>query len=122
MPGYPRRDIESASVPPLDAAILFRDQWARADQAHLSAEDVDQLRQLVELPRTHPAADTRHAGVLGDLEEPLGPFIQMHQLVLELLCLVDHAPELEHLELVAVSTDAPLSENRRSAGIETDRD
>src|SRR3972149_5740438 len=37
---------------------------ARAYEAHLSLQDVDQLRQLIEAEAAQPAADARHARVV----------------------------------------------------------
>ena len=53
-------------------AVLVPDQRPRADQAHLPAQHVDELGQLVERAPPKPPADPRHPGVGTDLEQPFG--------------------------------------------------
>ena len=47
-------------VPVLEAVVVALRQRARADERHLAAEDVEQLRQLVDREAPQHAADRRH--------------------------------------------------------------
>ena len=55
------------------------------------------------------------------LKRPGGAVVQMLELDLALVRALDHAAELEHLELVAVATDPALAEHHRPRGVELDR-
>ena len=57
---------------PCDLRVLVDDQRPRPDQAHLAAQHVDELRQLVERRRAQEPPDARDARIVGDLEEPVG--------------------------------------------------
>ena len=69
MPGVRCRRRRSR---PLDLRVLVEDERARADEAHLAAQDVEQLRQLVERRAAQEAADARDPRVVGDLEQAVG--------------------------------------------------
>src|SRR3954452_18073603 len=46
--GHARCQMQAPAVPALDLGVLVDDQWPRADKAHLSTQDVEQLRELVQ--------------------------------------------------------------------------
>ena len=73
-----------------------------------------------ETPAQQPA-DACDARVVGDLEHSLR-LVQVSQLFLAPVGALEHAPELEHLERLAVTTRAPLAEQDRAARVELDRD
>ena len=58
-------------MPGLVDLNLVRDGRPRADHAHLPAEDVDQLRQLVKVAASQESANPRHARILLE-REPRG--------------------------------------------------
>ena len=57
------------AVPVLEQRVVAERQRPRADEAHLAAQDVDELRQLVEREAAQEPPDARHARVVADLEE-----------------------------------------------------
>src|SRR6476620_8443772 len=60
MPGHAGFGVQSPSVPANYPGIFLGHQWTRAHQAHLSAQDVPELRQLVErAPSQHAANPSR---------------------------------------------------------------
>ena len=73
MAGHARRQVQPAAVPALDLRVLLEDERPRADEAHLAAQDVEQLRQLVERGAAQEPADARDARVVGDLEQARRP-------------------------------------------------
>ncbi len=84
----------------------------RADEAHVAAEDVEELGQFVDVRPPKPAADPGAAVVAG--RGPDGPGLPLG---------VDaHAPELEHAEQPAPLPDALLHVEDRPAGRDQDRD
>ena len=62
--GHPGLQVEAAAGPAVDVVVLLGDQRPRADQAHLAAEDVDQLRQLVERAAAQEPADPGDARIV----------------------------------------------------------
>src|SRR5580704_18896085 len=90
---------------------------ARPDQAHLAANHVDELRQLIDTEAAQPAPDGRDALVPIELEyrlavlswtrragagaNPLADELPMHQVI----GFGPHGAELEHLERTAVEPD-----------------
>ena len=59
VPGHPGLQVQPAAVPALDLPVLVLDQRPRADEAHLAAQHVEELGQLVE--RAAPQAAGRRA-------------------------------------------------------------
>ena len=101
-------------APPLTRRVtldLIRERGAGADEAHVAAHDVPELRQLVERqPPQQPARarDARIAFVDGEARAlPLRADL--------------HRPELHELELLAVQADPPLPVEDRAAVVELDR-
>ena len=64
-------EVQALAVAQLDAAVLVLDQRARADEAHLAAQHVPQLGQLVERRAPQDAPHTGDPRVVGDLEQPV---------------------------------------------------
>ena len=114
--GHARLQVEASSRPGFDVLILVEDEWPGADDRHLAADDIDQLRQLVDAPATQKATDTRDSRVVGDLEHPR-VFVAMHVHVrdfgLSRLGIVHHRPELEDVER---SSLAPMRTCRKKIG------
>src|SRR5262249_61328486 len=71
----------------------------RTDQAHVTADDVPQLRQLVEAPAPQPAADRRDARIR---------FGRPHR-TRYVFGAVDHRAELQDAERPVVEADALLA-------------
>jgi hypothetical protein len=100
---------------PLPVVVLLdlvAERRPRADAAHLAADDVPELRQLVEreLPQQPPAArDARVPVVHREAgAHRLGPD--------------DHRAQLEELEVGAVAADAGLPVEDRPAVLQLDRE
>src|SRR5664279_6221677 len=62
-----RQHAVAAAVPGLEALVVAQRQRARADEAHLAAQHVPELGQLVDREAAQDAADRRDAGVVADL-------------------------------------------------------
>ena len=56
-PVMPGRDEEALEVVRLEVLGLVRDARPRADERHVAAKDVDELRQLVEARLAQPAPE-----------------------------------------------------------------
>src|SRR5205814_7364380 len=112
--GHARHEVEAAALPAVDAAILVGHERPRPDEAHLAANHVDELGQLVQIGAAKEAAHTRDAWVLGHLEEALGALVARHELRLHRVGAVVHRAELEDPEGLAVAADAPLAEQDRT--------
>ena len=66
-------EVEPAQAPVVHELVLVRDQRAGADQAHLTAQDVPELRELVDGVLAQEPADARLRGSLGILNMRASP-------------------------------------------------
>src|ERR1019366_6643274 len=108
-------------MPRLIGFELVRKRGTRADQAHLAANHVDQLRQLVEAEAAQNPPNRRDAIVTGQLEHlrvapgPVtggGPILDPALDILAMRRIGGgnaHRAQLEHLERIAAHTDALLA-------------
>ena len=71
--------------PGLEARRLVRERRARTHEGHRAAQDVEQLRQLVERVAAQEAADARHPRVAADLEQRAGGLVVGLQVGLQLV-------------------------------------
>ena len=84
---------------------------ARPDKAHVAAEDVPELRQLVHRRRAHEPPDARHARIVfSGLNRARARF-----------GIDDHRAELQRVEAAAALADALLREEHRAAVFDLDR-
>jgi hypothetical protein len=90
---------------------LVRQRRARPDDRHLPAQDVDEVRQLVERRAAQELADPRDARVA----------LVDGQAGADVLGAGDHRAQLEDVELVAVLADAPLAVDHAAARLQPDR-
>ena len=102
-------------MPALELGVVAQRQRPRADEAHLAAEDVPDLRHLVEREAAQERADRRHARVLADLEERPIRFVRGLELRLETGGVRIHRPELEHPELALTESDPRVAIEHRAA-------
>src|SRR5215212_6720646 len=91
-------------IPPHEIDLLR----ARANQAHVTAQDVEELWQFVDAPPPEEATDTRHAGIIGDLEHGFGELVEPDERVEQSLCVGHHRAELDQGERPASHTGASL--------------
>lgn len=101
--------------------------WARADEAHLAFDDVEDLRQFVEAVLADELADLRDARVVA------AEFLELLPLLLGLRVLAEEVQEdavgvlIHRTELVALEGLAALADARgvvegRAIGVEADHD
>src|SRR5436309_11737492 len=83
-----------------DPGEVRGDLGTRADEGHVAAEDVHELRELVELPAPEPGADRRDACVRGSRDTRAARS-------------VPHGAELEEREGPPATTDPPLAKEHR---------
>ena len=109
MPGLDRQ----APALALGVAVdLDLDRRARADDRHLAAQHVDEVRQLVERRAAQQAPDARDPRVA----------LVDGQAGAHVLGAGDHRAQLEEVERAAVLADAALAVDRAAARLEPDRD
>src|SRR2546426_6926336 len=100
---------------PLEVRVLVdlvAERRTGADHAHLPAQDVEKLWQLVERPAAQKCADARDPRIA--LRGEVAGTQQVRAL--------DHRPELEDLERAPVPADPLLPEDHRAARLELDRE
>ena len=104
--------------PALEPGYLAREHFhklrsfrARPDDAHLSSEDVDYLRKLIDVGSTKHAAQAGYTGVVHG--RPYRPHLAF--------CVPDHRAELDDVELFSVLAKALLPVKHRSAIIQKDQ-
>lgn len=79
----------------------------RPHEAHLTAEHVDQLRQLVEAVLAKNPPQSRYAGVIGNLEKNRASFIARQQAALQMVGVDNHRSEFVHGERDPVPAYSP---------------
>ena len=110
-PGDPRLDGEPATLALGVLLDLDRERRARADDRHLAADHVPQVRKLVERVAAQEVAEARDPRVaLGDGEAGAREFGA-----------VDHRPQLVDREQPSVETHPRLRIDRVAARLEPDR-
>src|SRR5215207_2424668 len=110
--GDARLHVEAAPLAIRVLLDLVAQGWARPDQAHVAADDVPELRQLVEREPPQDASGPRDARI-ALVHGPPGSL---------LLGAGHHRAELEQLEVLAVPPDAPLPVEDGAAVLELDRE
>ena len=125
-PGDARLGVEHApAVPRLVLLDLVGERRPRSDERHLAAQDVPELRQLVEARLAQEPPDRRDPRVVGHLEHAVVAAVlarlsarldePAHVLVMERVIRVRvHRPELQHRERLRILTDADLPEEDRA--------
>ena len=112
-------DAEAAAMGEiLEAPGLVHWQGPRADEAHGSLEDVEQLGQFVEAEPPQEAADRRDARIVGDLEHRATHLVHGRKLVLALLGVGDHRAEFIHGERSPVDAASFLAKQNRAGRVE----
>src|SRR5438105_2075857 len=88
----------------------------RPDQAHVSFEDVPQLRQLIQAVFAQKPAEPCDAGIIGNLEEGAAALIQMPQLSAKSVRARNHGTEFVTGEEDASFPHTQRSENDWASG------
>src|SRR5204863_176779 len=119
--GHARREVQAMAVPAADAIVVIDHQGSGADEAHLTLEDVQELRKLVERCSSKEAPYAGDAWVLRDLEEAVG-LVEAPEIGLLRVSAIHHRPKLEDLEAPSVAPDPRLNEEQRPRRVKLDRD
>ena len=82
-------------MPLLEPVEVALRQRPRADERHLAAQHVEQLRQLVEREAAQRATDPRQARILAHLEEGAAGLVALLEVALAALGALDHRAELQ---------------------------
>jgi hypothetical protein len=85
MAGHPGGEPEPPAMPADNASVLLTDQRPWAHEAHLAAQDIEELRRLVDIGPPQQSPEARDSRVVGDLEEALGGLVLASELRLALL-------------------------------------
>ena len=101
------------------AQHFFSNYGPGSDEAHLAAEDIPELRKLVQTRLAQKPSESRDAGVVLELvvAQPFGFRIGVafEQVTQKLLGVRDHGAELQAVERLPVSADALMAEEDRAA-------
>src|SRR5262245_7670145 len=81
---------ESPALPTIVLPDFVGNRRARADNRHVSAEDVDELRKFVEAVAPHERTEPGDAWIDGALEHRTRGFVQMCNVGQALLCVGLH--------------------------------
>src|ERR1700737_100292 len=91
---------------------LVRTAWPRSDDAPVTFEDVDQLRELVQAGDPQDVPHARDARVVAHFEEGWQGFVEVFELGLAPFGVWHHAAKLQHPEPLAVHAEPLLDINR----------
>ena len=124
----PGRDGEALEVVRLEQLRLVRDAGSRADERHVAAQDVQQLRQLVEARLAQPAPGPRHDVRALELVEaavlrasrPSSSRCGRTRGARRSVGVHAHRPELESRERPLVEAEPRLPEEHRAGRVELD--
>ena len=93
-------------MPFLEELVVALGQRPGTDQRHVAAEDVHELRQLVDRPPPQKATDRGHARIAADLEDRPALLVARLELGLAAVGVGVHRPELQALERPAADAGA----------------
>ena len=92
-----------------------------ADEAHVAAEDVQELGELVEARPAQQASEPGHPRIRVELEHRFVELLERHELGQQSLRVRTHRSELEHLELAPRESHPRLHVERRPRPAQPDR-
>src|SRR4051812_7135561 len=95
-------------MPRLEQEVVASRERPRADERHLTAQDVDHVRDLVEREAPEEAPDVCDTRVVTDLEQRAARLVRLLQCLLLAVCPLEHRAELEHPELLLAEADARI--------------
>src|SRR5579862_1045374 len=107
-----------AQAPPLPRFIFLhflRNGRSRADERHVTTQDIPQLRQLIDAQLAQPAAERRTARVVFHLENRAVELVELLELWPQLIGVVHHRAKFEQRELPAAETTTSLTVEDRAA-------
>src|ERR1700730_2064240 len=92
-PGQALRHRESKGHLPVHSGSFTREAWARPNEAHISFQDVDELRELIQERCPQPASQWRHPGIDPAFEQgPIG-LVQVEDFIRASISAVNHGPK-----------------------------
>lgn len=83
-----------------------------ADNGHITLDDIEKLRKLIDAGLSDEAADTGYPRVILHLEHRTVLLILVLKSLKYLFCIDDHGTELVHLELPSIPANPDLLEDR----------
>src|SRR5262249_21718856 len=109
------RYIQAPPQPALTGLGLRARQRPRADQRHISTNNIPELRQLIQAGFAQNTTQGSHARILFDLERRPVLLIKGHEIRLPGLGVNHHGAELVHQEGFSAPAAAQLLEKDRAA-------
>jgi len=95
--------------------------WPWPYEAHRTAQDIEQLWEFVQAVFAQEAPDPSNPGIILDLEQDSFALVAVLEFFEAVFCIDDHGPELEHLKLIALHTNAILLEQNRALAVDTNQ-
>jgi hypothetical protein len=92
------------------------------NQAHITADDVVELRQLIERVLAQTSAEVGDPRIVGDLEQDAVALVLMGETGAELVGVCDHGAELVALEGAALPANAFGNVEDGARRVDPDRD
>src|SRR5205807_9882489 len=111
-----------AAVQVLETASFLGGGRAGANEAHMTLQDIKELRKLINAAAADDFADESDPRVAGRFENRSVHFVERFEFDAKLLGVVDHGPELVHRESPAIKAAALLLEEHRPRRSEFDED
>src|SRR3990172_6654690 len=104
----PRLHRQAPAVPDVVSGDLVQERGPRSDEAHLAAQDVPQLWQLIDARPTDPPSGTRDPRIVGDLEGPPVHLVPIVDFGASGLRVARHGPEFQDREHAALEPHPTL--------------
>src|SRR5579859_1758657 len=119
-PGHAGKHAVALTMPVLELDVVAQRQRPRTHERHLSAEHVQNLRQLVDRVAPQDTTDTGHSRVVLDLEQRPRCLVRRFEPRLARSRIDVHRAELEHPELALAESDTAVSIEDGAGGVELD--
>src|SRR4029077_1419488 len=107
--GQPRSHPQAATLPGL-VVFHFRGQrrsWSH--QGHVSAQNIPELRELIQAQHSHPMPYDRAPGVVLHFEDWTIDLVQLLQMRQKLVCVCNHGTKLQQRESTSSQAAAGLA-------------
>ena len=113
--GDARQSLEAAQVAQLVLPHFAGQRRTRTDDAHVAAQNIEELRQLIQRILAQESAQPGDARVVGDLEQHAVALVHVHHVGAPLLRVAHHGAELDAAKDAALLADALRGVEDRAA-------
>src|SRR6202034_4911927 len=120
--GEARQDFEAAEMLQFVFFYFGGDWGPRTDDAHLPAQHIQELRELVEAVFAEDSSEAGDARIVRNFEQDPVALVQSREVLLHVVRMIDHGAELEEGKDPAAFANAVGNVENRTVAFQLDRD